>query len=256
MTLQPRIALWMGAILMFLTCSLAVAEDDVQKPELVTHQHYNYFQGPVTMQGDGAVSFANYRNPSSPICSLSSTTAANVNTDCEGNAPHNETSIAINPDNNLNLIGSANDYELFLTPGGSVVETSFSRAHVTFDGGQSWTTYPIRYNGYMSTGDPAISFDADGTAYLATLGFVWSQNIGCCTNPDVLVATSQDGGKTWTAPQRVASGSGSFNSVGTFNDKEYLAAWGHGNAIVTWTVFKDGLRGSYINSAIYSSVTN
>jgi len=34
------------------------------------------------------------------ICSTSSS-AANVNTDGEGNAPHNETSIAVNPTNSL-----------------------------------------------------------------------------------------------------------------------------------------------------------
>ena len=196
-----------------------------------------------------------YKNPPSPICTTSSSDS-NVNTDCEGNAPHNETSIAINPTNPLNIIASANDYQIRLTSGGTTNETIYSRAHVSFDGGTTWTTYPISYNGYAATGDPAVSFDADGNAYLATLGFTWSQNRGCCTNPDILVATSTDGGKTWTNPSRVARGSGSFGSVGTFNDKEFLTAWGHGNAIVTWTVFNDGIGGSYISSPIFASVTH
>jgi hypothetical protein len=154
------------------------------------------------------------------------------------------------------MIGSANDYQLRVSSGGHVNETTYSRAHVTFDGGVTWTTYPVPYKGYIATGDPAVAFDHSGIAYLATLGFLWSQGLGCCTSPDILVSTSRDGGKTWSKPARVASGTGTFSSPGILNDKEYLAAWGNGNAIVTWTVFNQGLRGSYINSPIYASVTH
>ena len=226
---------------------------DSPMPLPVTHQHFNFFEPILAGTADGNSGVATYKNPSSPICS---TTSGDANTDCEGNAPHNETTIAVNPTNSLNMIGSANDYQLFLSSGGTTVETALSRAHVSFDGGSTWTTYPIYYRGYTSTGDPAVSFDANGTAYLATLGFTWSQNRGCCNNPDILVATSSDGGKTWTMPTRVASGSGYFTSPGVFNDKEYITAWGNGNAIVTWTVFNDGVGGSYISSPIFASVTH
>lgn len=234
--------------------STAQADDDVVLP--VTHQLFNGLVGPITQDGDGFIPFGSYRNPSSPICSTPTSSAANVNTDCEGNAPHNETSIAVNPIDPLNMVGSANDYQLSLTPGGYAQETVYSRAHVTFDGGKTWTMYPINYKSYTSTGDPAVAFDADGNVYLATLGFLWSQGNGCCINPDVLVAHSTDGGKSWSKPSRVASGSGSFGSVGSFNDKEFLTAWGHGNAIVTWTLYNDGIGGSYVSSPIYSSVTH
>src|SRR5436190_15238859 len=122
---------------------------------------------PVPGAGGGE---ALYRNPPSPICSTVTSLAANVNTDCEpGVGIHNETSIAVNPTNPLNMIGSANDYQLKVSGGGTINETVFSRAHVTFDGGKTWTTYPVRYNGYKFTGDPSLAFDADGVAYLATL---------------------------------------------------------------------------------------
>jgi hypothetical protein len=233
----------------------ARAEDDPPLP--VTHQHFNFFEGPLTEGGEGAVGESTIRNPSSPICSTATSNAANVNTDCEGdNWPHNETTIAVNPTNPLNMIGSANDYQLRLSPGGGVNETALSRAHVTFDGGHTWTTYPIPFKSYVATGDPAVAFDADGTAYLATLGFLWSQNIGCCINPDILVSHSNYSGKTWSTPSRVVTGTGSFGSVGLLNDKEYIAAWGHGNAIVTWTEFNDGIGGSYISSPIFASVTH
>src|ERR1041385_8661918 len=90
------------------------AEDDVDLP--VTHQLFNGLVGPITVDGDGFVPFGNYRNPPSPICSTPTSNAANVNTDCEGNAPHNETSIAVNPNNSLNIVGSVNDYQLSLAP--------------------------------------------------------------------------------------------------------------------------------------------
>jgi hypothetical protein len=198
----------------------------------------------------------NYRNPSNPICSTPTSGAANVNTDCEGNAPHNETSIAVNPTNSANIIGSVNDYQLALTPGGYAQETVYSRAHVSFDGGKTWTMVPINYKSYTSTGDPAVAFDADGIAYLATLGFSWSQSSFCCTNPDVLVTHSTDGGKNWSKPSRVVAGTGVFSGPGLSNDKEYIAAWGHGNAIVTWTEYNDGIGGSYISSPIFASVTH
>ena len=227
---------------------------DQPLPQPLTHSHFSYYQGPLTDSGDGTPSEATYKNPPSPICATAATRAANVNTDCEGTAPHNETSLAVNPLNSKNIVGSANDYELNLSSGGTVLETAYSRAHVTTDSGATWTTYPIDYSSYASTGDPAVAFDAAGNVYLSTLGFVWSQGLG--TNPDVLVAHSADGGQTWSTPSRVASGSGSWASVGVFNDKEYITAWGDGNAIVTWTVFNDGQLGSYINSPIYDVVTH
>lgn len=236
--------------------AISVRAADNPLPLPMTHQHFNGVEGPLTQDGDGAIAPNSFRNPPSPICSTASSSAANVNTDCEGDSPRNETSIAINPTNPLNRIGAANDYQILLSSGGHVYETVFTRAHVTFDGGQSWTTYPINYNAYTSTGDPALAFDADGTVYLATLGFHWSQGNGCCVNPDVLVAHSTDSGKTWSAPDRVQAGSGSFGSVGLFNDKEFVTAWGNGNAIVTWTEFNDGQKGSYISSPIFDSVTH
>src|SRR5437870_2866469 len=59
----------------------------------VTHQRFNSVEGPLTQEGNGALSVANLRNPPSPVCSTATSSAANVNTDCEPNV-HNETSIA------------------------------------------------------------------------------------------------------------------------------------------------------------------
>jgi hypothetical protein len=189
------------------------------------------------------------------ICTTPTQTTANVNTDCEGVNPHNETSIAVNPTNPLNIIGGVNDYQLGLNPGGQVSETIRSRAHVTFDGGETWSMYPIESNSaYQATGDPALAFDASGHAYYATLGFRFAGPVNG-VNPDVVVANSGDGGKTWNSV-RIASGSGSFGSVGDLLDKEYIAAWGAGNAIVTFGDFRLGQKGALLTGEIFASVTH
>jgi len=190
------------------------------------------------------------------ICSTSKSAAANVNTDCKESTvgPHNETSIAVNPTNPSNIIGGANDYQLSLNPDGHVSETVLSRAHTSFDGGQSWTEYFIDNNAaYQATGDPSVAFDATGHAYYATLGFRFSGNT--VLSPDVLVSNSADGGKTWREV-RVAAGSGVFTGPGDLLDKEYVRAWGNGNAIVTYGDFLQGTFGSFISSRIFASVTH
>ena len=239
-------------------CVLVLCATTLQAQSRKHHPQITNSFSPLLMHGDAPISEATYRNPRSPICSTTTSSSGNVNTDCEGVAPHNETTIAVNPTNNMNRIGSANDYQLFVNPAGHTVETIFSRAHVTFDGGRTWSMYPVPFHGYTATGDPGVSFDATGTAYLSTLGFVFSQDVrgrGTATAPDVLVAHSTDGGKTW-ATVRVAHGTGNFLSPGAENDKPYSTAWGAGNAIVTWTIFHQGVKGSYISSPIYDSVTH
>ena len=192
-----------------------------------------------------------------PFCSTATSAAANVNTDCETKSvgPHNETSIAVNPTDHNNIIGGANDYQLGLNPGGHVSETLLSRAHVSFDGGKTWTEYPLNANStYQATGDPAVAFDAVGNAYYATLGFRFVGPFNA-QNPDVLVSSSSDGGKNW-ATSRIAAGSGVETSVGDLLDKEYVAAWGDGNAIVTFGDFRLAQKGSFVSARIYASVTH
>lgn len=220
----------------------------------VTHQTFNAMD-PFLAHGDGSVPGSAAAAVSSPICTASGSAGSNRRVDCEGNAPDNETVIAVNPNNSANLIGGANDYQLTVS-GASVYESALSRAHVSMDGGTTWKSYPIPYQSYNFTGDPAIAFDATGRAYYATLGFVFGQGGLTGTNPDIVVSTSTTGGTSWTTPVRAAAGTGSFGSVGVFNDKEFIAAWGNGNAIVTWSRFLDGTHGSYIQSPIFASVTH
>jgi len=93
-----------------------------------------------------------------------------------------------------------------------------------------------------------------GHAYYATLGFrfVGPANV---TNPDVVVSNSGDGGRTWKTV-RVAAGSGTETSVGDLLDKEYVAAWGDGNAVVSYGDYRLGQGGSFISARIFASVTH
>ncbi len=248
-----RVALVAASLLTasFLSASPAHAEDgDDPRPIDVTH---NGVDAPAPVNG-AVFGTSPGAKIGTPICSTTTSSAANVNTACEHNGPHNETSIAVNPTNPLNMIGGVNDYQLGLNPGGHVTETILSRAHVTFDGGRTWTEFPVNANSaYQATGDPAVAFDASGRAYYATLGFRFTGQ--SATNPDILVHSSPDGGRTWTT-SRIATGSGNAGSVGDLLDKEYLAAWGTGNAIVTFGDFRLGQKGALVSGRIFSSVTH
>jgi hypothetical protein len=54
----------------------------------------------------------------------------------------------------------------------------------------------------------------------------------------------------------IAQGSGNEGSVGDLLDKEYVAAWGNGNAIVTYGDFRDLQKGATAFTTIYASVTH
>ena len=246
-----RLVVISAAITLATGVSVALAGDDPQ-PIDFTHNGVDV-PAPVT----GAVyGTAPAVKTGHAICTTETSTAANVNTDCAATAgPHNETSIAVNPTDADNMIGGLNDYQLALNPGGHVSETVLSRAHVTFDGGQTWSEYPLYSNStYQGTGDPAVAFDADGHAYYATLGFRFVGPANA-QNPDVLVANSGDKGKTWSVSV-VGHGSGVQTSVGDLLDKEYIAAWGHGNAIVTFGDFRLAQKGAYVSGRIHAVVTH
>ena len=237
-----------------LTQSLSGAADTNPQPVGFTH---NVLDAPAP---DTSAQFgtAPKVKTGTPLCMTGTQSPAQANTDCAPlgvMGPHNETSIAVNPTNPKNMIGGANDYQLVLNPDGHLAETILSQAHVTFDGGSTWSDYPVFSNAsYQATGDPSLAFDADGHAYYGTLGFRFVSKTNA-QSADVLVSNAGDGGKTWSVV-RVDSGSGIFSSPGDLLDKPYVAAWGHGNAIVTFTDFLQGQKGSFISATLHSAVTH
>jgi Secretion system C-terminal sorting domain len=130
----------------------------------------------------------------------------------ENRIPQNESSIAVNPKNPLNLIASAVDYRP--APGTNV---SGGWVYISNDGGKSWTNKALGLykNDWSNGNDPSVSFDGEGNGYVMYGSFV---NTGGMPN-SVLISRTTDEGETWTANIPVIS----RDTVSdTFEDKYYV----------------------------------
>jgi hypothetical protein len=194
--------------------------------------------------------------------------------------PQNETTIAVNPTDPTNVVAGANDYE----PG---VDT-ISGVYASFDGGRTWpysTHLPDVQSldrDILASGDPAVAFDSEGTAYYATINFARST-----CDSWIVVSRSTDKGVTWTMPApapshglKITPGDGVVTHNGgdadcqIFHDKEYIAAGPRPAGVdlvpgtdkkhvsrdrlyVTWTLFDFGPGGtSFVDSPVYVSYTD
>jgi hypothetical protein len=126
------------------------------------------------------------------------------NTDASGgSAPVNETPIAANPNNALQLTTAANDYNC------PNIQGSYS----TTDGGTTWnrscmTSAP----GYsFGDGDPVVGYDLNGNAFRGGID-------GGSSGYTIAVAKSTDGGVTWGTP--VAAQKNFFS--GGLTDKPWM----------------------------------
>jgi hypothetical protein len=171
--------------------------------------------------------------------------AGNMLLDCDAEVPHNETSIAVDPNNPSHAVGAYHSYQLSQV-GNNLIAHIIGTTSVSFDGGQDWQEVVPPITPYQFTGDPALAFDANGRLYFANIADNEGQGGGNFTGPDVVVAHSDDGGLSWSGPVTVATGMGNAGSNGliTFNDKEYVAADRSASsafrnrAYVTWTRFQ------------------
>jgi hypothetical protein len=104
--------------------------------------------------------------------------------------PQNETTIVVNPTNSRNIVGAQNDYRM----GGS-----FNGINASTDGGRHWYDligpFPSVPNGETldSAGDPALTFDRQGTAYYASINFNRDDD-----SNGIWVNRSTNGGFTWS----------------------------------------------------------
>jgi hypothetical protein len=251
---------WIGVVLAAI-CLLAMAapvaaeDEGIQRP--ITREELNPATALAPTGTGSGPGMAQYIHPPNPICTQTWHQGNVYRTDCEGNAPDNETSIAIDPTDPDRILAAGNDYQLAAIPGSGLGGFAlYTRAMLSEDGGRTWVTHPIPYRQFRATGDPGVAYDADGRAYLSTLGFGFANGGAAFRNPDILVTHSNDGGEHWSRPSVVAVGPGSWMTPGPSQDKPMIAAWGHGNAIVTWSRFLLGKHGAYIQSPIYASVTH
>jgi hypothetical protein len=156
--------------------------------------------------------------------------------------PQNETTVAVNPRNPLNVVAGANDYRICCDFTG--LNDATGGAYYSFDGGNTWGNVMVpgltaetggqgNFKRVDSAGDPAMAFGPDGTLYYANIVF---SRVTFASG--VAVSTSTDGGRTWSAPNMLA-----YTDAGNFiNDKEWIAAGPNGELVVTWTRFNLGPR--------------
>lgn len=164
--------------------------------------------------------------------------------------PQNETTIDTNPVHGRNLVAGANDYKLGFP---------FTGVYASNDHGKTWYGAIVPFPsapaspgnaGFLpSGGDPAVTFDREGAAYIAQIAF-WRHN----DDNGITVARSTNGGFTWSRacvpinvgtptddlarcggvgdPRQPGDGSVVYtqdnNNMAdfsvTFHDKEYIAA--------------------------------
>jgi hypothetical protein len=108
--------------------------------------------------------------------------------------PQNETSVDINPRNQNNVVGGANDYRNGF--GGSGFFATTDNGKTWYDGTKAFPGgLPNGDDHLDGGGDPAIAYDREGTAYYADIHF----DRVSLTN-GVFVARSTNGGFTWSKP--------------------------------------------------------
>lgn len=124
----------------------------------------------------------------------------------------NESSIAVNPKNPLNLIASAVDYRA----------NSSTWVYVSDDGGKTWRNINLGkpFPSWAASNDPSVMFDSDGVGYLCYGGFNRTGQ-GLAGN-GVFLARTEDQGKTWKAHMPVMLHTGPQTPDSAFEDKYYV----------------------------------
>jgi hypothetical protein len=140
-----------------------------------------------------------------------------------------ETSIAINPNDPMNVIAGSNEIQ-------SLPMDSFFSS----DGGATFTRVPLPLppartnNGFDFGSDPGVAFDLSGVAYYSYIVVFFSKG-GAINGTELAVAHSTDGGATWSAvyfdPQ---TGEGQFDDKPMITVDTSSSSPHQGRVYVAW----------------------
>jgi hypothetical protein len=124
----------------------------------------------------------------------------------------NESSIAVNPTNPKNLIGSAVDYRA----------QSSTWVYTSTDAGRTWRNINLGKPAGMQTSsnDPSVIFSVDGTGYLV-YGAFGNRAVASPEN-GVYFSRTTDGGATWKSHIPVIKHTGTQTPDSNFEDKYYI----------------------------------
>ena len=199
--------------------------------------------------------YAPFVNNVNAIVNDNYNTGAGVNQGCR--APQNETTIAVNPANPLNLVAGANDYrDCCVVSGTSLRNDGSGWVYVSTNGGATWSNLKLPglgstgnpqgvFKKLTSVGDPTIAFGANNTVYYANIGFNRVDE-----SDGIFVSVSHNGGLSWDNPVLVANSGG----AAFFNDKLWVGADpASGKVTITWTRFKDNPQYGYVESPIVAA---
>jgi hypothetical protein len=141
----------------------------------------------------------------------------------ENNA-RSESNVVIDPNDATRMVAASKRFSDFHQYTFTLA-TSYST-----DGGHSWQdSAPLAMPGFTILSDPTMAWDDSGTIFLAGLTGI---NPPTPTVGGIVIYTSTDGGKTWSAPDTIHSS--------TSDDKQWMAADAnpaspfHGNVYVVW----------------------
>ena len=160
---------------------------------------------------------------------------------CDSSAlnDRSESSIAVNPLDAYNLVGSS---KRFTNP--STYAFSLA-AYATFDGGKSWIdSGPLPLlAGWAGCSDPSVAWDNAGNAYVAALPF-GPGSATDATGPVIGIAMykSSDGGRSWGLPTLIHSSggddkqwaAGDWNPTSPYFGRVYVV-WDGGNLLFART---------------------
>lgn len=148
-----------------------------------------------------------------------------------------ETTVAVNPNNPLQLVAGANTFYRDPAPecqsptGGAANTYGTQALYGSKDGGKTWTHRCAPWSSSLTGGqvganvffgsDPALAWDAGGNAYAAYMLLSMNDNV----NPPkvgvaIVLAKSSDAGQTWTPLGTVVD---NLASTTKFDDKEMIA---------------------------------